>query len=386
MTLVYSDILPMKLFGDQKTFIEYFNDRLKETDRLEIAVGYISLASLLELERISDEQKLQSATLIIGMYFIEGFPEKIYHETLRIARKWKENQTGEIRLIIPFKYHGKAYGFYAKEKELPFSGIVGSANLSALKPDYMTRRQYELSVLIEDDLTLKDLNLHFEQLKQDKISKNILDVDNIPLIQAENTAIIGNELVDKLPVSDLEYFNTPAVTSFRLKLKVPKYEDRMLDDGKHYTKSNINVCYAAPRNKNKSRDWYEMQLTVGASVYKMEGYPEKNVPFYILTDDGYWFKAHTTSDNNKQFAAVGDELIMGRWLKGRLAAAGLVSPVNDTGKDIQRDGMITQEILEAYGRDELLFEKTQRKARDADGKELDVWKLSFEKSDESREE
>lgn len=30
-----------------------------------------------------------------------------------------------------------------------------------------------------------------------------------------------------------------------------------------------------PRSKRKSRDWYETQLTVGADVYKMEGYPEK---------------------------------------------------------------------------------------------------------------
>ena len=47
-------------------------------------------------------------------------------------------------------------------------------------------------------------------------------------------------------------------------------------------------------------------------MYRMEGYPEKNKPFFVVTDDGYWFKAHTTSDNNKQFSAVGDELIMGR--------------------------------------------------------------------------
>ena len=63
--------------------------------------------------------------------------------------------------------------------------------------------------------------------------------------------------------------------SFFLKLKVPKKDERHLDDGKHYTKSNINVCYAVPRSKRKARDWYETQLTVGADVYRMEGYPEK---------------------------------------------------------------------------------------------------------------
>ncbi|WP_336263470.1 hypothetical protein [Pseudogracilibacillus sp. SO30301A] len=63
----------------------------------------------------------------------------------------------------------------------------------------------------------------------------------------------------------------------------------------------------------------------------------------------YWFKAHTTSDGNKQFSAVGDELILGRWIKGRLAAAGLVTPVNDTQADTDRKGMITgQKTLQPW--------------------------------------
>jgi hypothetical protein len=96
-----------------------------------------------------------------------------------------------------------------------------------------------------------------------------------------------------------------------------------------------------------------------------------------VTDDGYWFKAHTTSDGNKQFSAVGDELIMGRWLKGRLAAAGLVSPVNDTQLDTDRTGMITKEMLEEYGCKKLHFKKTGQTALDEDGNELDIWMLSF---------
>lgn len=137
------------------------------------------------------------------------------------------------------------------------------------------------------------------------------------------------------------------------------------------------MCYAAPRSKRKSRDWYETQLTVEAKIYKMDGYPEKNKPFFVVTDDGYWFKAHTTSDNNKQFSAVGDELIMGRWLKGRLASAGIVKPINNTLEDTERNGMITKEMLEEYGCDRLLFKKTGQTALDEDGNFLDVWMLSF---------
>ena len=119
-------------------------------------------------------------------------------------------------------------------------------------------------------------------------------------------------------------------------------------------------------------------MTVSTKVREQPGFPEKNHPFFVTTDDGFWFKAHTTSDGNKQFSAVNDELIMGRWLKGRLAAAGLVTPVNDTGKDKERLGMITKEMLEEYGADRLVFQRTDLKAADEDGAELDVWYLSFE--------
>lgn len=147
----------------------------------------------------------------------------------------------------------------------------------------------------------------------------------MPLIFEKNTALSGIELVTEVPPSNVEFYKRcMTYASFLLPLKVPAYDERHIDDKKHYTKSNVNVCYAAPRNKRKSRDWYETQLTVAKEITHIEGYPEKNVPFFVVTDDGYWFKAHTTSDGNKQFSAVGDELIMGRWLKGRLAAAGLV--------------------------------------------------------------
>ena len=87
---------------------------------------------------------------------------------------------------------------------------------------------------------------------------------------------------------------------------------------------------------------------------------------------------HTTSDGNKQFSAVGDELILGRWVKGRLAAAGLVTPVNNTLADTQRMGMITKEMLAAYGCDTLVLTKTTQHKEDEDGNVLDVWMLSFE--------
>lgn len=376
MELLYSNIPPLTTKKGQKTIYECIHEQVEKSDHVEVAVGYVSSASLCELQELVKKFAIKSICLNIGMYYLEGMPERSYHDALKINKKWCEENIGEIRLIKPFKYHGKIYCFYKNGR--PFSAIVGSANLGVIKPEASNRNQYEVAILIDDEKNLIKITNHISELKSDKYSSNIAYLSNIKLVREKNIALDGNELVKPVPPNNVSYYDSiPSNVSFYLKLKVPKYNERFLDDGKHYTKSNINVCYAAPRSKRKARDWYETQITVSSKIYKMDGYPKRNVPFFVITDDGYWFKAHTTSANNKQFSAVGDELTMGRWLKGRLAAAGIATPINNIAEDKQRNGMITQEMLEEYGCDSLLFKKTGKTAIDAEGNNLDVWMLSF---------
>ena len=381
MNLLYSNILPLGTDEGQNTIIDTFNEQITLSDRVDIAVGYVSRASLDELELLVEQNNIKQICLIIGMYFVEGMPEGSYHTALKLNRKWQESGKGEIRIVKAFKYHGKLYTFY--KDNLPFSAILGSANLGVIKPEANNRRQYEISSITTDQNELTEISQFIDKLKAPNISSNIADIDGMPLIRETNTALSGIELVTTVPQSNVDFYKRcSAYASFLLPLKVPSYDERHMDDGKHFTKSNVNVCYAAPRSKRKSRDWYETQLTVAKEITRIEGYPEKNKPFFIITDDGYWFKAHTTSDGNKQFSAVGDELIMGRWLKGRLAAAGLVKPVNDTQADTDRTGMITKEMLQEYGCENLYLKKTGQTALDETGNPLDVWMLSFEPFDQ----
>lgn len=380
MKLLYSNILPLGTDDSQQTIIDCFNEQISKADRVEIAVGYVSRAALEELDALVTKHNVINICLNIGMYYIEGMPEGSYHTAIKINKKWQTSQIGEIRMIRAFKYHGKIYCFY--KDGVPFAAIMGSANLGVIKLEASNRRQYEISSLTTDATECMEIANFIEKLKQPNCSANINDITNMPLIFEKNTALSGIELVTEVPPSNVDFYKRcAAYASFLLPLKVPAYEERHMDDGKHYTKSNVNVCYAAPRSKRKSRDWYDTQLTVAKEITRMEGYPEKNVPFFIITDDGYWFKAHTTSDGNKQFSAVGDELIMGRWLKGRLSAAGLIAPVNDTQLDTDRTGMITKEILQEYGCENLYLKKTGQTALDEDGVPRDVWMLSFKPED-----
>ena len=383
MKLLYSDILPLGLEEDQTAIADCFNEMIADCDSIDIAVGYVSKAALEELDALVFKYNISHICLIMGMYYVEGMPESTYRTAMALNEKWKNAGIGGIRAVRAFKYHGKLYVFH-KDGNIK-AAIIGSANLGVIKMDASNRRQYEAAGLTTDSSECREIFNLIEKLKNDRCSADIADLADMPLIREINTSLTGVDTVDRVPQAEVEIYDRHKTDiSFVLPIKVPAYAERHMDDGKHFTKSNLNVCYAAPRSARKSRDWYETQLTVSKSITLLPGYPEKNVDFYVITDDGYTFKAHTTSDGNKQFSAVGDELILGRWIKGRLAAAGLVAPVNDTQLDYDRRGMITKEMLAAYGCDTLVLTKTNQKMEDDDGNLLDVWFLSFEASKEER--
>lgn len=377
MKLLYSDILPLSLPDERQTIADSFRESFTKSNRVDIAVGYVSRASLEELAKLVEEYGVSTVSLIIGMYYYDGMPESTFHAAMEVNEKWTSLGIGEVRIVRSFKYHGKIYCFFSND--IPFSAIVGSANLGVIKTDASNRRQYEVSAVTSDITECTEIADIINRLKRPDCSTNIADIKDMPLIREMNVSLTGIDTVSQLPPSSIQLYRQHKTTvSFVLPIKVPCFNERHMDDGRHYTKSNINVCYAAPRNKRKSRDWYETQMTVSNAITRLDGYPEKNKDFYVVTDDGYCFKAHTTSDGNKQFSAVGDELILGRWIKGRIAAAGLVRPSNDTQADIDRMGMITREMLNAYGCNSLVLTKTDQRALDEEGAELDVWILSFE--------
>lgn len=377
MNLLYSNILPLGVEENQETVSVCFENEATSSDAVEIAVGYVSKASLEELDRIVRDNNIRHILLVIGMYFVEGMPESMYHAAIALNQKWVEDGIGEIRMVRAFKYHGKLYAFY-KDQQVK-SAIIGSANLGVIKQEAANRRQYEVSAITVEQSECDEIATLIRKLASPACSARIDEITGMTLIREVNVSLTGVDTVDQLPQTQVELFEKHKTDiSFILPIKVPAYAERHMDDGKHYTKSNLNVSYAAPRSARKSRDWYETQFTVSKKITLLPGYPEKNAAFYVITDDGYTFKAHTTSDGNKQFSAVGDELILGRWIKGRLAAAGLVTPVNDTQLDVDRTGMITKEMLAAYGCNTLVLTKTNQKMEDEEGNMLDVWILSFE--------
>ena len=371
----------MGISANQSTILDSIKRDFENATRIEIAVGYVSGASLTELGNLVRNNNIQHICLTIGMYYHEGMPEGCYRLACELHNEWTEKGIGEVRIVLPMKYHGKAYVFY--NQDTPYAAVVGSANLSVIKPDANTLRQYELAYRTEDPNDVMAIADHCSLLKRPNCSTPITRVTDMTIIPGHNEALDNIVGVERLtPDQSATYRQAATEYCFSLPLKVPAEAEKLLEGRQYFTKSNINVCYSPDtRNKKrppKARNWYECQLTVASTIYTMPGYPAPGRSFYLITDDGYKFLAHTTSQNNKQFAAVGDESIMGRWLKGRLVAAGLVTPVNNTLADTERTGMITKEILQRYGRDTLIFRKTSLQETLDNGLVVDVWLMSFE--------
>lgn len=112
MKLIYSDILPMGLDENEESITDCISRQFEDCSGVDIAVGYISKASLEELDRLISEHHIPYVNLIIGMYYIEGMPEGLFHTAEALNKKWMESGIGEIRLVKAFKYHGKVFVFH----------------------------------------------------------------------------------------------------------------------------------------------------------------------------------------------------------------------------------------------------------------------------------
>ncbi|TKH40307.1 type II restriction endonuclease [Paenibacillus polymyxa] len=367
MRLLCSNILPLRMEESQKAFIEYFNEVASNSDCLEIAVGYVSKAALKELGKVVEENRISKVCLNIGMYYLEGMPEGTYHAAISLNEAWKKSDVdGEVRIVKAFKYHGKLYTFYKKGK--PIAGIVGSHNLGGIKLEASNLRQYEVSAVTEIPEEIEEISSIIHKLKQPNCSANIQEV-NVPIIREVNRALVDQEFVTKITSDEINAYQSKITdTSFEIPLKVPvNHEDPKMRG------SNINVCYA----NGRKRAWWEVEMVVGKEIRDLPGYPEHQVPFMAVTDDGWKFQAWTCGQNNKNLYSKDDLKIMGRWIKGRLVATGLVEPVNQVEADTTFEGMITEEMLEKYGRKSITLTKTTLRTTTEDGTEVDVWMLSF---------
>ncbi|VTT37397.1 NgoFVII restriction endonuclease [Enterococcus casseliflavus] len=395
MEILYSNIPPLIIGQDQKAIANEIKVNIALSDKIVFAVGYVSRNSLIELDRMVEEYSLKNVILIAGMYATDGIPESIYIEITKLHDKWTRNNIGSIYFVNNMSYHGKLYTFW-KNGSI-FKTIEGSANLSVLAPTGTLLRQYEIATSIDDSQKNIEFAEHLEML-QNRCTSIASDLEGFRIVHEPIELLNGIENVTQLTQSTVEtYQKSQTDITIRFPIKAPLFDKRFSNDRNDFAKSNINVCYGKGRKNSKGiydrRNWYETQLTVAKEVWSLPSYPTDK-PFFVITDDGYQFEAHTTSDNHKQFTAYDSDRILGRWIKGRLVANGLLVPVDDVNKDPDHLGVVTSEMLQQANMEVLVLTKTNRQelgrvySRKDNGRldksqwnyePLDVWTIRFDK-------
>ena len=254
MDFLFSNYPPMKT--GNKTFAEAFYSLLPKTSKLDIAVGYVSADSLIELQKtIELNSNIHTLNLIVGMHYFDHFTKVQYDAAMHLNDFLAGNQMGGVRLVNAFRYHGKLYSY--SNATGPFAGIVGSNNLSSIVDGGV--RMYESSVLLNDEVSAKQINEFIHQLMQTS-TRNIAELE-IDTFNNENALLDGHEFVEKVAPQNLaKAINAKTDISFEIPIKPYEVSPQ----------SNLNVFFGKGReSKNglvKPRHWYEVELIVPKNV------------------------------------------------------------------------------------------------------------------------
>lgn len=262
MEFLFSNCPPMKT--GCKTFSDTFYGLLPQTSKLDIAVGYVSADSLIELKKtIELNSNIRTLNLVIGMHYFDHFTKVQYDAAMHLNNFLLDNQMGGVQLVNAFRYHGKLYSY--SNAVGPFAGIVGSNNLSSIIDSGI--RVYESSILLNDAASAKQMSDFICQLMQTS-TKNIAELE-IDTFNNENALLDGHEFVEKVAPQNLaKAINAKTDTSFEIPIKPYEVSPQ----------SNLNVFFGKGReSKNglvKPRHWYEVELIVPKNVTSQPGYPQ----------------------------------------------------------------------------------------------------------------
>lgn len=302
------------IFGDcvkAHAVSDHYVKLVRSATTFNIATGFISNESIVELERLVNFRKgTLSLNLLIGMNYLDKFTHLQYNALRRLSQSLNDNGTGNVFVSKEVYYHGKMYSF--EENGKCTGAFVGSSNLGSFVNSSNS--------LIESDVFFDGTEASIVNTRiRDIIScigTNFVDVPDITDFRKADFSLLDNhEHVKKVTqerVNDLERKKTGAVVTIPLKTE---------------PKSNLNTYFGKGKIKDRysPRNWYEVELILGTDLPHKDLLPPKKVPLTVVTDDGFQFQCERQGDNAKNFRSKDNLTILGKWIKGHMEAEGALS-------------------------------------------------------------
>lgn len=326
LQLLTSSIPPISKFCS--LFSEKFFDLLVKSDYVHMATGFISADSIVELKKIVEDNRNPKIDVTVGMHYFEGVTHS-QHEALSFLNdSLSKNEAGFVNIVNSFKFHGKIYNFFKDSS--PIGCIIGSSNLSNISNSH---NSFETDLFFDDPASLCKVSDLLNSLKN-KASISFDKWQNVKFIE-NNELLEDLDGVLKVTPNELE--------RIKKNLGLKKFNVPIKASDKH-TKSNLNVFFGKGREDKRGliipRPWYEVELIVPKEITSQEGYPDKDIPFKVYTDDGWTFECSVNGDFKKNFRSSKDLSILGKWIKGRLENTCV----------LKLGELVTENTLKNYGR------------------------------------
>lgn len=196
MEFLFSNLAPVKT--KYNTFDKEFYDLLGKSNELNIAVGYVTADSISELHKTLEVNKGKKLNLIIGMHYLDLFTRMEYNAASRLNDYLKDKSMGSVRLVTPFRFHGKLYTYFMDGN--PIAGIIGSNNLSSIVSQ--PNRIYEASCVFKDSKVVLEMNHFISELS--KRATRSLDELEINKFKNNNPLLENHEHVSKVPEAEVD--------------------------------------------------------------------------------------------------------------------------------------------------------------------------------------
>lgn len=346
MAFLYSNLSPLRT--KYSTYSETFKRFLYQSNQIQIATGYISSDSAIDLKGIVEANNGPTIDLCVGMHYFDGLSPVQLEALSSLDNCLREKDLGQVHMVTTFPFHGKLVSF--SDANQVIGSIIGSSNLSNIIEG---QRQYEADFLFEEVDQTTEVS---------KFITELINVSSKPLSSLEIKPTIPQNdlLIDQIGVVKL----SDATTSKEIEqLSEIRFELPLKGDISQ--KSGLNTYFGEGRRNQQGfvmpRPWYEVELIIPKTITMQEGYPkagENSASFNVITDDGWDFKCKVSGDYSKNFRSEDDLKILGKWIKGRLENTGVLKPGQK----------VTDETLQQYGRNSITFTKI---------KNSDKWFLDF---------
>jgi hypothetical protein len=310
---------------------------------IDVCVGYVSNDAVAELTSILRETSGDlTFHLSIGMAKFDGLPKSQFDALLGLQSLLLSRNIGSVNVVRSWPYHGKVSVFTNQAGNK--SAIVGSSNLSGIVKGTF---QYECDIEVDDSASAQTLSEFNFQLRTQ--ASQPLD-NSIRIVRQQSSALnnfLGVEVLETKVSDEVEQQRRKSKVVLEMPIKA----------NSQTLKSNLNAFFGAGRANSQRtlmipRPWYEVELQPGRLWFRSNPeFPKARQDFKVMTDDGYSFEVYSSYDESwggqKNFRSSNDLQILGRWIKGRLEADGVLRPGE----------IVTEEVLKNYGRNSITFSK-----------------------------